>query len=178
MGIDCEIVILHETPVSMDALREAIEFISTCSERAALQLLDSAIFQDLDLPSEFFKMAIQTVEEETAHAFWLHSVEAGSSKFSGSIRKYVVLLVIGTISKFGGNIAFDVVKDTENYQRIQPHLVEMTDQYTNLFVEHARTLASERTPEEQIMVDIEIVGDRLRMTVRPSRKQYQTISVA
>jgi hypothetical protein len=174
---ECEIILEHGGPVSIDALREAILLITEASEGAAFQLLRSAVFADIGLPPDFFEAADAAVRRESQHAFWLESVEPGSSKFKGTVSGFVLKVLAGAISALGGHIAFDVVQDTELYQRLQPHLVEITDQYTNLLVEHIRARTEDRQPPGQLTFFVERTADRVRIVILPSRTQTEFISL-
>jgi hypothetical protein len=174
---ECEIILEHGGPVSFDALHEAIELIRDASEGAAIQLLRSGTVAELNLSGDLLTAAMAAVRTESPHSFWLASVEPGSSKFKGTVSGFILRIFAAAVSATAGHIAFDVIQQTETYQELRPHLVELTDQYTDLLVEQLRARTSDRKPPEQLALIVEPVGDRLRIVILPSRRQLEYVSL-
>lgn len=173
MELNIEIIIQHEHPVSGDAIREILNILSETAETAAIVVINGPLFPGLNIPAH---NARRHVHEACLHAFWLDSVESGSSKFKGKIGGVILSIFIaatgGTISR----AAFDVIEDTQAYQTAKPHLVEATDEFTKAFVEALQKSAEERRERPDELLYFVELGEPVRIFVRPSRRQSDSIS--
>lgn len=177
MLADFEIFVEHGEPVSIAAISDILSIIADASEIAALEVIDSAVLRTLDLPDEFMEALRTSIHDEKSNSFWLYSVEPGSSKFKGKIGGLLMTLILMTAGKISGNAAWDVIKDTDLWRHVQPRAVEITNNFTNAIGKNLQALAKKQTDHDQLVFEVEIVGDRIRLRVRPSRKQFNIVTL-
>lgn len=173
MELNIEIIVQHDRPVSGDAIREILNILSETAETAAIRVINGLPFRSLNISAD---SARRHVHEACLHAFWLDSVEPGSSKFKGKIGGVILSIFIAATGGTVSRAAFDVIEDTQAYQTAKPHLVEAADEFTKAFVEALQKSAQERGERPDELEFFIELGEPVRIFVRPSRRQSDGIS--
>lgn len=164
--LDTEIILDHDRSVSSSAINQIFEILNTVNRHSSYNFLNSDFFHDFELTDKQIQQAKEIVDELVQDTFWLNSVEPGSSKFTGAI----IGAVFSAIGIVTGNIASDILHESQSYQDFVKKSAEHFDNFSNLFVYNLNHYNEERE-EDDFWIQAEHVGDRLRIYVRPSHRQ-------
>ena len=96
------------------------------------------------------------IREHEGDSVWLEQVEPGSSKFRGKL----VALALAGLAFFVG----DVVRETRHYKQTVKWSAEKVDRFADWLVSDIRKNKN---------VQVERVGDRVRILVIPDRREIE-----
>ncbi len=159
-AIDMDVILEPDGLVSMDTLRQFIEIMCKSVEMASLQMLDSAIIDELGIPKEKIEEIKFFIADTSRDSLWLASVEPGSIKLKG-IMGGILLFLAGALST-------GIINRSEYADAIMDKGAKILDQSINLTIEHSKIAIEtiSATGEEVIDIIIEKTKDNSKVVVR------------